>query len=119
MSTASIPGSSFRETANDRFKRQSRAWVWEAIAAAAALHFAAFAFGPGFTVAGPVPIPERPDRAVAYRPVERIPCAGRGGAPRRRDHALQARAEPRPRRARHREPADPVRGALRAHLRSR
>src|SRR5690554_5887771 len=60
MSTALIPGSSLHETANERFKRQSRAWVWEAIAAAAALHFTAFAFAPGFTVAGPVPIPEPP-----------------------------------------------------------
>lgn len=60
MSTASVPGSSFHETANERFKRQSRTWVWEAIAAAAALHFAAFAFGPAFTVAGPVPTPEPP-----------------------------------------------------------
>lgn len=60
MSTASIPGSSPRETANERFKRQSRAWVWEALAASVALHFAVFALGPTFSVAHPGPSSEPP-----------------------------------------------------------
>ncbi|HEY8550299.1 MAG TPA: energy transducer TonB [Vicinamibacterales bacterium] len=60
MSTTSIPGPFLHETANERFKRQSRTRVWQAIAAAAALHFAAFAFAAGFTVAGPAPRSEPP-----------------------------------------------------------
>jgi protein TonB len=57
---APIPGSTPRETANDRFKRRSQSLVWQALAAAAVLHFAAFAFWPEFSAAGPIVDPDPP-----------------------------------------------------------
>lgn len=69
MSTASVPGSSFHETANERFKRQSRAWVWQALIAAVGLHFAVFAFGPTFSAAGPGPSPE-PSKVITLPEIQ-------------------------------------------------